>query len=131
MLRLIVETAIHWMQIGLPLKVLKIVVFSRDTRKTDQDPLLKYYRELKHKWVDILKKSRDQPQVSCMYGAILLPLNFPHCMVALFTWAHSLYGYLEDNHYLLVKTIEIFVLLSINKLTLQLEFYMIKQGQLV
>ena len=63
MLRLIVETAIHWMRIGLPLKVLKIVVFSRDNRKVDQDPLLKYYRELKLKWADILKESHDQPQV--------------------------------------------------------------------
>ena len=63
MLRLIVETAIHWMQIGLPLKILKIVVFSRDNKELDKNPLLAYYKELKQKWAGILKNENDQPQV--------------------------------------------------------------------
>lgn len=72
MLRLIVETAIHWMRIGLPLKILKIVIFSRDNSKIDSNPLLHYFKELNLKWSKILENDDDQPEVSCFaYKGIL------------------------------------------------------------
>jgi len=75
MLRLIVETAIHWMQIGLPLKILKIVVFSRDNKELDKNPLLAYYKELKQKWAGILKNENDQPQDQPIHYDVYLSFN--------------------------------------------------------
>lgn len=55
MLRLIVEATIHWMQVGLPLKVLKIVVYTRhpDTPDDNVLQLTRYFEELKKKWRNV------------------------------------------------------------------------------
>ena len=52
MIRLIVEAAIHWMQIGLPLKCLKVVVYTRHPSQPDKSvlELVKYFNALKKKW---------------------------------------------------------------------------------
>lgn len=71
MLRLIVETAIHWMRIGLPLKVLKIVIFSRNNSNLENDPMLKYFKELKSKWESILEDDEDQPGVSFLFLPVI------------------------------------------------------------
>ena len=64
MLRLMVETAIHWMQIGLPLKILKIVIFARYENEIEENPLLLYFKDLKEKWVSIFEKEKAKPKVS-------------------------------------------------------------------
>ena len=76
MLKLIIETAIHWMEIGLPLKILKIVVFARNLNHIDQSPLLNYFRNLKGKWEERIKKEREEPEVSCFDYLQLLPIFF-------------------------------------------------------
>lgn len=55
MLRLIVEATIHWMQVGLPLKVLKIVVYTRHSDTPDDNvlQLTRYFEELKKKWRNV------------------------------------------------------------------------------
>ena len=75
MLKLIVETAIHWMQIGLLLKVLKIVIFARNLNHIDQNPLLSYFRNLNAKWVERMKKEEEEPEVSCFDSYQLPPLS--------------------------------------------------------
>lgn len=49
MLRLIVEAAIHWMQIGLPIKELKIVLFQNKTESINETNqiLVDYFDSLK------------------------------------------------------------------------------------
>ena len=64
MMRLIIETAIHWMQIGLPLKLLKIVVFARDLKKISKDPLLEYFANLKGKCIAKMEKE-EKAEVVC------------------------------------------------------------------
>ena len=64
MLRLMVETAIHWMRIGLPLKVLKIVIFARYENEIEENPLLPYFADLKRKWMKIFEREQAQPKVS-------------------------------------------------------------------
>ncbi len=68
MLRLIVEAAIHWMQIGLTLKVLKIVIFARDLNKINSHPLMSYFEALKEKWV--LKMEKDKEEVGLYFHFI-------------------------------------------------------------
>jgi len=62
MLRLMVETAIHWMLIGLPLKVLKIVIFARYENEIEENPLLPYFKDLKEKWMSIFEKEKAKPK---------------------------------------------------------------------
>eukprot|EP00795_Rhopilema_esculentum_P000775 gene776-10504_t len=50
-LSLIVEAAIHWMEIGLLLRVLKIVVYVKDMKQIQSDFLLKKFRLLKDQWL--------------------------------------------------------------------------------
>ena len=64
MLRLMVETAIHWMRVGLPLKLLKIVIFARYENEIEENPLLPYFKDLKEKWLGIFEREQTQPQVS-------------------------------------------------------------------
>ena len=66
MLRFIVESAIHWMQIGLPLRLLKVVIFSRtpnDEKRTSSDPLCSYFQEIKDKWLKKLEKEKTKKVV--------------------------------------------------------------------
>ena len=70
MLRLIVEAAVHWMKIGLPLKVLKIVIYDRNLGGVDKHPLLSYFRDLKVKWGEIMAKENEEPEVSMLQYAV-------------------------------------------------------------
>ena len=63
MLRLMVETAIHWMRIGLPLKILKIVIFARYENEIEENPLLPYFKDLKDKWTRIFDSEKAQTKV--------------------------------------------------------------------
>ena len=63
MLRLMVETAIHWMRIGLPLKILKIVIFARYENEIEENPLLPYFKDLKDKWMRIFDSEKAQTKV--------------------------------------------------------------------
>ena len=58
-----VETAIHWMRIGLPLKILKIVIFARYENEIEENPLLPYFKDLKDKWMGIFDREKAQPKV--------------------------------------------------------------------
>ncbi|XP_065058675.1 uncharacterized protein LOC135686383 isoform X2 [Rhopilema esculentum] len=75
MLRLIVEAAVHWMKIGLPLKVLKIVVYDRNLGGVDKHPLLSYFRELKVKWDEIMAKENEEPEVHPIEYDVYLSYN--------------------------------------------------------
>ena len=54
MLKLIVDAAINWMQTGLPLRLLKIVIFARDANKPDQIviSIMDQFKKLKEKWLE-------------------------------------------------------------------------------
>ena len=49
MLRLLINAAIHWMKAGLPLRSLKIVIFSRNIDKINKgdQPLFDLFQKLK------------------------------------------------------------------------------------
>ena len=49
MLKLLVNAAIHWMKAGLPLRSLKIVIFSRNIDKINKadQPLFDLFQKLK------------------------------------------------------------------------------------
>ena len=72
MLRLIVEAAVRWMKIGLPLKVLKIVIYDRNLGGVDKHPLLSYFRDLKVKWGEIMAKENEEPEVLMLQYAFAL-----------------------------------------------------------
>ena len=50
-LSLIVEAAIHWMEIGLFLELLKIVIYQKDVKQVKDDPLIKAFSTLKCNWL--------------------------------------------------------------------------------
>ena len=52
MLRLIVDSAIHWIKAGLGLKTLKIVLYSRNPQKYDKsmEPLFECFQKMKAKY---------------------------------------------------------------------------------
>eukprot|EP00794_Sanderia_malayensis_P007282 gene7282-8093_t len=75
MLRLIVEAAIHWMQIGLPLKILKIVIFAHDLTKIGKHPLLDYFDKLKQKWIKKMEKDKKDPEVHRIEYDVYLSYN--------------------------------------------------------
>ena len=55
MLRIITEAAIKWIEVGLPLKVLKVVVYSRNPTLTGKDTfeLVENFKDLKTNWMKI------------------------------------------------------------------------------
>ena len=55
MLRIITEAAIKWIEVGLPLKVLKVVVYSRNPTLTGKDTfeLVEKFKDLKTNWMKI------------------------------------------------------------------------------
>eukprot|EP00794_Sanderia_malayensis_P007284 gene7284-8097_t len=59
---LIVEAAIHWMQIGLPLRVLKIVAYTKDFKQIKGDNLLDNFQTLKKKW--LVKEEQRRKKVN-------------------------------------------------------------------
>ena len=63
-LSLIVEAAIHWMEIGLLLRVLKIVVYVKDMKQVQGDVLLKKFRLLKDKWLKEKENRKKLKKVS-------------------------------------------------------------------
>ena len=52
MLRLIMDSAIHWIKAGLCLKTLKIVLYSRNPQKHDRsfNPLFECFQKFKDKY---------------------------------------------------------------------------------
>ena len=52
MLRLIMDSAIHWIKAGLDLKTLKIVLYSRNPQKCDKsfEPLFECFQKMKTKY---------------------------------------------------------------------------------
>ena len=54
MLRLIMDSAIHWIKAGLELKTLKIVLFSRHPEKHDKshEPLFECFQEMNDQYGD-------------------------------------------------------------------------------
>ncbi len=64
-LRLILEAAIHWMQIGLPLRILKIVAYPKDI---DASPLVDYFGKLKRDWLIKEGKRKLKRKVSFKEG---------------------------------------------------------------
>ena len=67
MLCLMVEAAIHWMQVGLPLKILKIVILARYESEISQHPLLSYFRDLKMQWSRIFMQEKAEPKVVILW----------------------------------------------------------------
>ena len=64
MLKLLVDAAVHWMKAGLPLRSLKIVIFSRNIdniSKADQ-PVFDLFQELKssHEQKEIKNEEQDK-----------------------------------------------------------------------
>lgn len=49
-----VKSAVHWIKAGLPLRTLKIVLFSRDPEKKDtvMQPLYDFFQELKQEYAE-------------------------------------------------------------------------------
>ena len=65
MLRSIVDAAIHWMQIGLPLKVLKIVIYSKDPERDIATPhlLIGCFQRLKTRWEKYTEDEKRKAKV--------------------------------------------------------------------
>ncbi len=82
MLRLIVDAAVHWMQIGLPLKTLKIVVYAEPLDRIDENPLLQDFNALKQKWMDTFAKKFHVSWLSILFN---------------FGLVYSQYRYLKDT----------------------------------
>ena len=63
MLRLIVEASIHWMEIGLPMKELKIVLYQRDTKEISKvnKILVDLFKQMRKKTNELAMKN-----VSCL-----------------------------------------------------------------
>ena len=77
MLRLIVEAAIHWMQIGLPMKELKIVLYQNKTESINQTNqiLLDYFESLKHQNLEATIQRVKIALISCQYFQLISNLN--------------------------------------------------------
>ena len=67
MLRLIVEAAIHWMQIGLPIKELKIVLFQNKTEAINETNQI---------LVDYFDSLKQQNLETTLQRVITFPANF-------------------------------------------------------
>ena len=66
-LSLLVEAAIHWMEIGLLLRILKIVVYTKDLKQVKDDPMVKHFSSLKQNW---LKKQARRKESSQVYSCV-------------------------------------------------------------
>ena len=64
-LTLLVEAAIHWMEVGLLLQILKIVIYQKDMKQTKDDPMLKVFSALKQKWLKEQAGRKKKAQVGC------------------------------------------------------------------
>ena len=62
MLRLIVDAAVRWMEAGLPLRLLKIVVFSRKPQTPDAavKRIVESFGQLRTKWMEKWKEKDSQ-----------------------------------------------------------------------
>eukprot|EP00111_Clytia_hemisphaerica_P017752 TCONS_00052511-protein len=62
MLRLIVEASIHWMEIGLPMKELKIVLYQRDTSEVSKvnKILVDLFEEMRQKTNKLAMKNKNE-----------------------------------------------------------------------
>jgi len=78
MLRLIVTTAIHWIRVGLPLKLLKIVLFQRETEviNNENQKLVDHFEKLKEQWLQI--ETHRKLQVFLTFLLTLLVAKFAH-----------------------------------------------------
>ncbi len=65
MLRLTAETAIHWMQIGLPLKMINIVIYTTNFIGINRDPMLHCFKNLKSKWITEWEEKENKVSVCC------------------------------------------------------------------
>ena len=63
MLRLLVDSAVSWMEAGLPLKLLKIVLFSRkpESPSANVKRTTEWFKQLKTNWVEKWKEKKLQP----------------------------------------------------------------------
>ena len=66
MLRIITEAAIKWIEVGLPLKVLKVVVYSRNPTLIDKDTfeLVEKFKNLKANWMKIKDRESEFHKVT-------------------------------------------------------------------
>ena len=72
MLRIITEAAIKWIEVGLPLKVLKVVVYSRNATVTGKDAfeLVQKFKDLKTNWMKIKDTESEFNKVTRQNGSI-------------------------------------------------------------
>ena len=101
MLSLLVEAAIHWMEIGLLLQVLKIVIYQKDLKQVKDDPMLKAFASLKQKW---MKEQAGRSKASQVHPfAILL-----FCSDG-WSPSHVILGCISYNYHSLTGTIMKFI----------------------
>ena len=78
MLRIITEAAIKWIEVGLPLKVLKVVVYSRNATVTGKDAfeLVQKFKDLKTNWMKIKDTESEFNKVTRQNGSIFFFFTF-------------------------------------------------------
>ena len=75
MMELLLDASIHWMQVGLPLKLLKVVLFTQNVNKLDAATLelCTFFAVQKEKWL-----SKWKINVPCMVSSDLLYIYCLH-----------------------------------------------------
>ena len=67
-LSLLVEAAIHWMEIGLLLRLLKIVVYTKDLKQIKNDPMINCFAALKQTCLkEQAKKQKIDKVFECIF----------------------------------------------------------------